>query len=64
MKNIPKGKLKLDGESGDNKRAFVIHSANDGYMDLRIEVDTDDCDRAYATAMMREMIRRWNSFEK
>lgn len=53
MKPLPKGILKLDGDSDDGKRAFVVHSANDGWNDLRIEFDTDDCDREYAKRMMR-----------
>lgn len=61
---IPKGKLKYDGETGDGKVAFIVHTANDSCNDLRIEVDIDDVNSEYANRMMKELIRRWNSFEK
>lgn len=60
MKEIPKGKLVDDGDSGDNKRHFIVHNN----ADFRIEIDTDDCDRQEALRMSKELIRRWNSFEK
>lgn len=60
---IPKGKLKADGSTGDGKAMFIVHAGNNGYEDLRIEVDTDDCDRTHAKRMAKELIRRWNSFE-
>ena len=53
--------LKWDGEAGDGKRAFVVAEENDGWQDLRIEVDTDDCDGKHAKAMMEEVIRRCNA---
>lgn len=53
--------LKRTGESGDGKRAFFAAEENDGWQDLRIEVDTDDCDRKHAEAMMEEVMRRVNS---
>jgi hypothetical protein len=34
---------------------------NDGWRDLRIEVDTDDCDSIHAKAMMQEVIDRCNA---
>jgi len=52
--------LKWDGETGDGKRAFVIAEENDGWKDLRIEIDTDDCDGENAKAMMQEVIDRCN----
>lgn len=56
--------LKWDGESGDGKRAFVVAKENDGFQDLRIEVDTDDCDGEHAKKMMSEVIRRCNAANK
>ena len=53
--------LQWDGGLADGKRAFVVAKENDGWQDLRIEVDTDDCDGAYAKKMMREVIRRCNA---
>lgn len=53
--------LKWDGDSGDRKRAFVVAEENDGWQDLRIEVDTDDCDREHAMKMMQEVIDRCSS---
>lgn len=52
--------LKWEGESGDGKRAFVVADQNDGWRDLRIEVDTDDCDSDAARAIMQEVIDRCN----
>ena len=53
--------LKWDGEAGDGKRAFVVAEENDGFRDLRIEVDTDDCDSKHAKKMMQEVIDRCNA---
>lgn len=53
--------LKWDGESGDGKRAYVVAKENDGWKDLRIEVDTDDCNKKYAKKMMKEVMRRCNA---
>ncbi len=52
--------LKWDGDSGDGKRAFVVAKENDGWRDLRIEIDTDDCDPDHAKAMMQVVIDRCN----
>lgn len=52
--------LQWDGGTGDGKRAFVVAKENDGWKDLRIEVDTDDCDRKHAKAMMQVVIDRCN----
>jgi len=54
-------KLKWDGNTGDGKRAFVVAESNDGWQDLRIEVDTDDCDSEFAKAAMQEVIDRVNA---
>lgn len=53
--------LKFTEDSGDGKRAFYEAEENDGYCDLRIEVDTDDCDGEHAKKMMREVMRRVNT---
>lgn len=53
--------LSWAGKSGDGKRAFVEAEQNDGWRDLRIEVDTDDCDGEYARAAMQEVITRVNA---
>lgn len=59
----PNVTLHWDGESGDGKRAFVLAKENDGWSDLRIEVDTDDCDSDHAKAAMQVVIDRCNSHE-
>ena len=53
--------LKWDGESGDGKGLFVVSEQNDGWRDLRIEVDADDCDSDAAREMMQEVIDRCNA---
>jgi hypothetical protein len=53
--------LKWAGETGDGKRAFVVAEENDGWNDLRIEVDTDDCDQDHAKAAMQTVIDRCNA---
>lgn len=54
------GKLKDDGNTGDGKRTFVIDDRNDGWKDIRIEIDTDDCDSAHAKAFKKALIKLWN----
>lgn len=44
-------RLKADGESEDNKRAFWVGNDNN----LKIEIDTDDCDGALAKAAFRRI---------
>jgi len=56
--------LKWDSCSGDGKRAFVVADQNDGWRDLRIEIDTDDCDGDHAKKMMQAVIDRVNAFAK
>ena len=58
--NLMKITLKWAGKTGDGKRAFVVAEENDGWQDLRIGVDTDDCDGEYARKMMQEVIDRCN----
>ena len=42
--------------SGDGKRAFFVVDTNDGWCDLRIELDTDDCDSKFAKKWMQRII--------
>ena len=51
-----------EGKSGDGKSAFVVADQNDGWEDLRIEVDTDDCDSEFARTAMQIVIDRVNAF--
>lgn len=53
--------LKWDGDTGDGKRAFVVAEQNDGWNDLRIEVDTDDCNSEFARRAMQTVIDRVNA---
>jgi hypothetical protein len=53
--------LKWDGSAGDGKRSYVVAEENDGWQDLRIEVDTDDCDGDHAKRAMQAVIDRVNS---
>lgn len=55
------GKLKDDGNTGDHKAAFVVADNNDGWKDVRIEIDTDDCDSNHALAFKKALIKVWNS---
>lgn len=52
--------LRWKGKTGDGKAAFVVADQNDGWKDLRIELDTDDCDSDFARAAMQEIIDRVN----
>ncbi len=58
------GRIKTDGDSGDGKRQFVVGEFNDGFHDLRIVVVSDDCVSKFAKQCVKELILRWNSFEK
>jgi hypothetical protein len=58
----PNVTLKWTRESGDGKSAFVEAVQNDGWQDLRIEVDTDDCDSDHAKAAMQVVIDRCNGW--
>lgn len=53
--------LEWDGETGDGKRAFIVAKENNGWKDIRLELDTDDCDSRYAKKAMEEIIRRCNA---
>lgn len=55
------GKLKCDGDTGDGKRTFVVDDRGDGWKDIRIEIDTDDCDSKHAKAFKKALIKLWNS---
>jgi hypothetical protein len=54
-------KLQTDGDTGDGKRMFIIGNNNDGWEDLRIEVDTDDVDSDYAKAAAKRVIECVNA---
>lgn len=49
-------KLCTDGGTGDGKRMFIVAENNDGWQDLRIEVDTDDVDSTYAKAAAQRVV--------
>lgn len=53
--------LRWDGDTGDGKSAFVVADQNDGWEDLRITVDTDDCDSDFARAAMHYVIDTVNA---
>jgi hypothetical protein len=53
--------LKWEGGAGDGKCAYVVADQNDGWQDLRIEVDTDDCDSDFARQAMQTVIDRVNA---
>lgn len=56
---IINGKLKTDGDNG--KEAFVIATNNDGFEDLRMTVDLDDCDRRFSQQWMKRVIQCVNA---
>lgn len=58
---IINGRLHIAGSSDDGKRLFIEADTNDGWQDLRIEVDTDDCDSKYAKAWADRLIQCVNS---
>jgi hypothetical protein len=53
--------LKWDEESGDGKCASIVSKENDGWKDLRLTLNLDDCDDRYARKAMKEVIRRCNA---
>lgn len=56
LNKIATGRIEMSGGSGDGKRIFLSADNNDGWEDLRIEIDTDDCDSAYAKAWAQRII--------
>jgi hypothetical protein len=54
------GKLVDDGDSGDEKATFIGGDLDDGWKCIRIEIDTDDCDRKHAKAFKSALIELWN----
>jgi len=60
MAKIPEtiinGQIINDDVSGDGKRMFLSADTNDGWMDLRIEIDTDDCDSEHAKKWAERII--------
>jgi hypothetical protein len=61
---VPRVTLEWTNLSGDGKRAYVEAIENDGWADLRIEVDTDDCDGGHAKAAMQVVIDRCNNYPR
>lgn len=55
-KAILEGNIVDDGSSGDGKRMFLVADTNDGWHDLRIEIDTDDCDTKFAKLWAKRII--------
>lgn len=56
------GKLVDDGDSGDHKRTFIVYDGEGSdWNAIRIEIDTDDCDRANALAFKKALIALWNA---
>lgn len=50
-----------DGDSGDRKATFLISEGEDNWKEIRIEIDTDDCDRQHALAFKKALIEVWNN---
>lgn len=61
-KEIINGKLSIDGSSGDGKRLYMSADTNDGWKDLRIEIDTDDCDDEHAKMWAKRIVACVNFF--
>lgn len=61
---LPIFKIVPDGDSGDYKRAFYCAETDNEDLDLRIEVDTDDCDARRAKAAMKVVIRALNEYNR
>lgn len=55
------GEMRPLEKSGDGKRAFTGVD-EDGWIDFRIEIDTDDCDRKKALASADFMRALWNAW--
>lgn len=53
---ILNAEIKNDGSTGDGKAMFLVSSTNDGWSDLRIEIDTDDCDSKFAKLWAKRII--------
>ena len=49
------------GDSDDGKRVFITADSNDGWADLRLELDTDDCDQKHALAWKQRILACVNS---
>lgn len=47
------GKIIPDGDNG--KEMFFVADTNDGYNDLRLTLDTDDCNQAFARKWMKRI---------
>lgn len=57
------GRLIDAGDAGDHKRTFVVSDKNEGFKDVRIEIDTDDCDSKHAQAFKIALIATWNALQ-
>lgn len=60
----PMGKLNdpANDRTVDRKRAFMGSDGNDGWKDIRIEIDTDDCDSQTALDSGRFIAELWNAW--
>lgn len=47
-----------------DKEAYVVAEQNDGWHELRITLDIDDCDKDSAREMMQVVIDRCNAANK
>jgi len=54
---ILNGKIVTNGSTGDGKRMFLAANTNDSWKDLRIEIDTDDCDSTFAKKWAKRIIK-------
>ncbi len=54
--------LKWAGGTGDGKRALIEAVENDGWQDVRLELDTDDCDGEFAKRQMQKVIDAVNAY--
>ena len=55
-----KKKITLEWDGDNGKERFIVAKENDGWRDLRLTLDVDDCDSEYAVEMMQEVIDRCN----
>ena len=55
--------LKKDGRSCDRKLAYYSALQNDGWHDIHLELDTDDCDGDFAMSQMERIIAALQNHE-
>lgn len=59
---ILNGKIIIESiQPGDGKRVLFIADTNNGWEDLKGEIDTDDCDSIFAKAWMNRIIKCVNA---